>query len=208
MLDILKLDHLFERDLEIIYDCECRSVKEFSKIIPKSQIHHHKIALYGSLWSLARALGLNEAVEPLEQAMNEEKAAAEYTHQSCGSTRNSRHSRDAYVSDAVAFSPHGIRHPLPDPPAIHETPTRLAQPQFGSAHRSSGPARDRGEPSQTKGRPLHFSARSCRANSWRLILFGISLTILSLCSRWFALISYQAFLRFGHCILSLHAPND
>ena len=148
MLDILKLDHLFKRDLEIIYDCECRSVKEFSKIIPRvssvrlqsafkndlaqttthlerlnrifasrdslpvnetdhilkgifhegeeliksidpsalldsaliifgSQIHHHKIALYGSLWSLARALGLNEAVEPLEQAMNEEKAAAE-----------------------------------------------------------------------------------------------------------------------------------
>jgi ferritin-like metal-binding protein YciE len=148
MLDILKLDHLFERDLEIIYDCESRSVKEFSKIIPKvssvrlqsafnndlaqttthlerlnrifasrdslpvdeldhtlksifhegeeliksidpsalldsaliifgSQIHHHKIALYGSLWTLARALGLTEAVEPLEQGMNEEKAAAE-----------------------------------------------------------------------------------------------------------------------------------
>src|ERR1700687_657463 len=35
MLDILKLDHLFERGLEIIYDCESRSVKEFSKIIPK-----------------------------------------------------------------------------------------------------------------------------------------------------------------------------
>jgi hypothetical protein len=31
MLDILKLDHLFERDLEIIYDCESRSVKEFQK---------------------------------------------------------------------------------------------------------------------------------------------------------------------------------
>src|ERR1700722_17636217 len=131
MLDILNLGHLFERDLEIIHDCERRSVKEFSKIIPKvssvrlqsafnsdlaqatahldllnrifasckflpvdetdhmlksifnegealikniepsalldsalvifgSQIHHHKIALYGSIWSLAQALGLTE----------------------------------------------------------------------------------------------------------------------------------------------------
>jgi ferritin-like metal-binding protein YciE len=148
MLDILKLQHLFDRDLEILYDCEGRLVKEFSTIIPKvssvqlesafkndleqakahmeqldrifafhnslpvaerdhalksifqegekliksidrsalldsaliifgSQILHHKIALYGSVWSLARALGLNDAIEPLEQAMNEERAAAE-----------------------------------------------------------------------------------------------------------------------------------
>ena len=148
MLDILKLDHLFKRDLEIIYDCESRSVKEFSKIIPKvssvrlqsafkndlaqttnhlewlnrifasrdslpvnetdhilkgifhegeeliksidpsalldsaliifgSQIHHHKIALYGSLWSLAQALDSKDAADSLEQAMNEEKTTAE-----------------------------------------------------------------------------------------------------------------------------------
>jgi ferritin-like metal-binding protein YciE len=148
MLDILNLGDLFERDLGIIYDCERRLVKEFSKIIAKvssvqlqsafkshleqamthldrlehifasrdslpvdepdhplrsifnegeelmksidrsalldsalvivvSQILHHKIALYGSLWSLARAFVFNEAINPLEQSMNEEKAAAE-----------------------------------------------------------------------------------------------------------------------------------
>jgi ferritin-like metal-binding protein YciE len=148
MLDILKLDYLFQRELGIIYDCESRFVNECSKIVSKassvplqsafqddlaqttthlggltrifasrnslpvsetdhvltsifhegdaliksidpsalldsalivfgSEIHHHKLALYGSLWSLAQALGLNEAVEPLGKAMNEEKAATE-----------------------------------------------------------------------------------------------------------------------------------
>lgn len=148
MIDILRLQDLFERDLEIVYDCERQHVKELSKIIDKVssiqlqaafkndskqatahaekltpifailnslpveepdhalkgifhegekliknidrsalldaaliifgiQIHHHKIALYGSLQSLGRPLGFSDAVGTLEQAMKDEKAAAE-----------------------------------------------------------------------------------------------------------------------------------
>jgi ferritin-like metal-binding protein YciE len=148
MIDILRLQDLFERDLEIVYDCERQHVKELSQIIDKvssiplqgafnkdsaqataheeklkpifailhslpveepdhalkgifregekliknidrsalldsaliifgSQIHHHKIALYGSLQSLARTLSFSEAADTLGQAMNDEKAAAE-----------------------------------------------------------------------------------------------------------------------------------
>jgi ferritin-like metal-binding protein YciE len=146
MIMILKLQDLFDRDLEIIYDCERQLVKDFPKIIDAvssvplrnaftndltqatthaerlnhifailkrlpaeepdhalkaifreseklikdidrsalldsaliifgSQVHHHKIALYRSLWSLAQGLGFNEAVDPLKRAMTEERAA-------------------------------------------------------------------------------------------------------------------------------------
>jgi ferritin-like metal-binding protein YciE len=143
---ILKLHNLFERDLEIVYDCECRSEKQLPKIVAAvsseelqvafksdqaqtadhlqrlkkifasldrlpteesdhalkdifregekliknidrsalldsaliifgSQVHHHKIALYESLASLAQALGLSAAVDPLTQAAAGEKAS-------------------------------------------------------------------------------------------------------------------------------------
>lgn len=145
---ILKLQDLFERDLEIVYDCERRLIKELPKLIEVassgqlqnalnlelqqseahvdrldrifasltrspaeepdhalkgisaegekliknidrsalldsaliifgSQVHHHKIALYGSLSALARVLGFTEATGLLEQAMNEDKAGEE-----------------------------------------------------------------------------------------------------------------------------------
>lgn len=145
---ILKLQNLFERDLEIVYDSECRLEKELPKIIDAvssadlraafendlkqsanhlqrlkkifaslnrlpaeepdhalksifregekliknidrsalldsaliifgSQVHHHKVSLYGSVWSLAQALGFKEAVDPLKEAMADEKAADE-----------------------------------------------------------------------------------------------------------------------------------
>ncbi len=143
---ILKLQNLFERDLEIVYDCERRLEKELPKIVAavssaelqaafksdqaqtadhlqrlkkifasldrlpteesdhalkdifregekliknidrsalldsaliifSSQVHHHKIALYESLGSLAQALGLSAAVDPLKQSTADEKAS-------------------------------------------------------------------------------------------------------------------------------------
>ena len=148
MIDILRLQDLFERDLQIVYDCERQVVREFSHIIDKvssaplqgafkndseqaaahskklapifallhslpvtepdhalnaifhegqkliknidrsalldaaliifgSQIHHHKIALYASLKSLARTLGISDAVASLEEALRDETAAAD-----------------------------------------------------------------------------------------------------------------------------------
>jgi ferritin-like metal-binding protein YciE len=40
-----------------------------------NQVEHYEIALYGSLISFARQPGLQQAVEPLERILAEEKAA-------------------------------------------------------------------------------------------------------------------------------------
>ena len=40
-------------------------------------VEHYEIALYGSLAAFARSLGLQEAVGPLEETLNEEKKADE-----------------------------------------------------------------------------------------------------------------------------------
>lgn len=166
---ILKLQDLFERDLEIVYDCEHRLLKELPKMINAassaalqsafkydlekaaahlhcldrifaflnrlateepdhalkgifnesdrliknidrsalldsaliifgSEVHHHKIALYSSLLALARVLGFNEAVGPLEQARDEERGGGEsltqigmLIHPDAARVRNSPH---------------------------------------------------------------------------------------------------------------------
>jgi len=44
-------------------------------IVGGNEVEHYEIAVYGSLVSFAKRLGLNEAADLLEQTLNEEKAA-------------------------------------------------------------------------------------------------------------------------------------
>lgn len=44
-------------------------------IVAGNEVEHYEMAVYGSLISFARQLGLNDAVGLLEQTLNEEKAA-------------------------------------------------------------------------------------------------------------------------------------
>jgi ferritin-like metal-binding protein YciE len=67
----------FHEGQELIKSIDPSALLDSALIIFGNQIHHHKIALYGSLGSLAQALGFKEAADSLEQAMNEEKATAE-----------------------------------------------------------------------------------------------------------------------------------
>jgi len=50
-------------------------LRDAALIVAGNQVEHYEIAMYGSLVSFARQLGLREAAGLLEQSLNEEKAA-------------------------------------------------------------------------------------------------------------------------------------
>jgi len=56
-------------------------LREAALIVAGNQVEHYEMAIYGSLESFARRLGLTEAAQLLKQTLNEEKAAdAKLTH--------------------------------------------------------------------------------------------------------------------------------
>jgi ferritin-like metal-binding protein YciE len=50
-------------------------LRDAALIVNGNQVEHYEIALYGSLAAMARSLGLQNAVGPLEETLKEEKAA-------------------------------------------------------------------------------------------------------------------------------------
>lgn len=50
-------------------------LRDAALIVSGNQVEHYEIAIYGSLASFARQLGIPEVVSLLEQTLNEEKAA-------------------------------------------------------------------------------------------------------------------------------------
>ena len=50
-------------------------LRDAALIIAGNQVEHYEMAVYGSLVSFARQLGIREAADLLEQTLNEEKAA-------------------------------------------------------------------------------------------------------------------------------------
>ena len=51
------------------------SIRDAALIVNGNIVEHYEIALYGSLVAFARSLGLQAAVGPLEETLNEEKKA-------------------------------------------------------------------------------------------------------------------------------------
>jgi len=51
------------------------SLRDAALIANGNLVEHYEIALYGSLVAFARSLGLQAAVGPLEETLNEEKKA-------------------------------------------------------------------------------------------------------------------------------------
>lgn len=51
------------------------ALRDTALIIAGTQVEHNEIALYGSMQSLARLLGFDDAADLLEQTLEEEKAA-------------------------------------------------------------------------------------------------------------------------------------
>ncbi|HTS09380.1 MAG TPA: DUF892 family protein [Candidatus Eisenbacteria bacterium] len=50
-------------------------LRDAALIVAGNQVEHYEMAMYGSLVSFARQLGLREAADLLQQTLNEEKAA-------------------------------------------------------------------------------------------------------------------------------------
>ena len=71
------MEGLIKEGQEIIKECEEGAMRDAGIISAGQKIEHYEIASYGTLRQFAETLNLTEAVDLLEQTLNEEKAADE-----------------------------------------------------------------------------------------------------------------------------------
>jgi len=69
------LDEVMSAAKDSVSNIEESSVRDAALILNGNLVEHYEIALYGGLVSFARNLGLQAAVGPLEETLNEEKKA-------------------------------------------------------------------------------------------------------------------------------------
>jgi ferritin-like metal-binding protein YciE len=69
------LDEIMSAAKDSVSNIEDSPLRDAAMIVNGNQVEHYEIALYGSLVAFARSLGLQDAVGPLEQTLQEEKAA-------------------------------------------------------------------------------------------------------------------------------------
>jgi ferritin-like metal-binding protein YciE len=69
------LDEMMSAAKDSVSNIEQSSLRDAALIVNGNQVEHYEIALYGSLASFAHSLGLQDAVGPLEETLNEEKKA-------------------------------------------------------------------------------------------------------------------------------------
>ena len=71
------MDGLIKEGQEIIDECEEGAMRDVGIISAGQKIEHYEISSYGTIRQFAETLNLTEAVDLLEQTLNEEKAADE-----------------------------------------------------------------------------------------------------------------------------------
>ena len=69
------LDEMTSAADDLAGDIDAPKIRDASLIVSGNHVEHYEMALYGSLVAFARQLGLNQAVNLLQQTLNEEKAA-------------------------------------------------------------------------------------------------------------------------------------
>jgi ferritin-like metal-binding protein YciE len=69
------LDKILSAAKDSVSNIDDPPLRDSALIINGNQVEHYEIATYGSLAAVARHLGLQEAVGPLEETLKEEKAA-------------------------------------------------------------------------------------------------------------------------------------
>jgi ferritin-like metal-binding protein YciE len=69
------LDKMTGAAADSISHIEASPLRDAALISNGNQVEHYEIALYGTLVSFARNLGLQAAIAPLEETLNEEKLA-------------------------------------------------------------------------------------------------------------------------------------
>jgi ferritin-like metal-binding protein YciE len=84
------LDKMTGAAEDSISNIEASPLRDFALIANGNQVEHYEIALYGTLVSLARNLGLQTAVGPLQETLNEEKLADAKLHELSHNMTNTR----------------------------------------------------------------------------------------------------------------------
>jgi len=69
------LDEMMSAAKDSVSNIDPSPLRDVALITNGNEVEHYEISLYGSLASLARNLGLRDAVDLLEQTLNEEKQA-------------------------------------------------------------------------------------------------------------------------------------
>ena len=69
------LDDMTKAAKDSVSHIEDPALRDAALIVNGNFVEHYEIALYGSLVNFARQLGLQQAIAPLEETLNEEKAA-------------------------------------------------------------------------------------------------------------------------------------
>jgi ferritin-like metal-binding protein YciE len=87
------LDKLMNAAKDSASNIEATPLRDTALISNGNQVEHYEIALYGSLASFARQLGLSSAVSVLEETLREEKAADAKLTQLAESSANAKASR-------------------------------------------------------------------------------------------------------------------
>jgi ferritin-like metal-binding protein YciE len=84
------LDKMMSAAKDSASNIEESSLRDAALIANGNLVEHYEIALYGSLVAFARSLGLQGAIGPLEETLNEEKKADAKLTQIAESVMNSR----------------------------------------------------------------------------------------------------------------------
>jgi ferritin-like metal-binding protein YciE len=87
------LDKLMSAAKDSVSNIEASPLRDAALIVNGNPVEHYEIALYGALAAFARNLGLQDAVGPLEQTLNEEKAADAKLTQIAETVMNSQAAR-------------------------------------------------------------------------------------------------------------------
>jgi len=69
------LDKMASAAKDTISNIEASPLRDAALIVNGNVVEHYEIALYGSLLSFARSLGLQQAISVLEETLNEEREA-------------------------------------------------------------------------------------------------------------------------------------
>lgn len=69
------LDKMLSAAKDSVSNIDDSPLRDAALIVNGNQVEHYEIALYGSLAAFARNLAIDDAIEPLEQTLKEEKAA-------------------------------------------------------------------------------------------------------------------------------------
>jgi ferritin-like metal-binding protein YciE len=87
------IDEMMSAAKDSASNIEDSPLRDAALIVNGNQVEHYEMAMYGTLSAFARSLGLEDAIQPLEQTLKEEKAADAKLNQIAETAMNLRAAR-------------------------------------------------------------------------------------------------------------------